>query len=96
MYASKNDSVSFIFRCCIVRPDSLIRRNLFYVGKMFGLKIMDIMRGHLGLLNLKENEDEIRSAEHVRELLRIRDGIMQVDGLSHDDVCELIEFSCIM
>jgi len=29
-------------------------------------------------------------------VLRIRDGIMQVDGLSHDNVCELIEFSCIM
>ena len=43
-----------------------------------------------------DNRKEIRCAEFVRELLEIRDGLVHVDILSHNEVLELIQIACTM
>ncbi len=45
IYFSEYKSVSFLFRFCMERANSLMGRNQFFVCQQSGLRVMEILRG---------------------------------------------------
>ncbi len=95
MYFSEYKSVSFLFRFCMERANSLMGRNLFFVCQQSGLRVMEILRGASLCITLCMDEER-RCAEFVRELLDLKDGLLHVDILSQNEVLKLIQIACTL
>ncbi len=64
------------------------------VCQQSGLRVIEILRGS-SLCITQCMDDERRCAEFVRELLDLRDRMLQVDILSQNEVLELIQITVL-
>ncbi len=77
MYFREYKSVSFVFRFCMERANSLMGKKMFFVCQRLGLRVMAILRvASLCITQCMDNEGR-RCAEFVRELLHLRDALQQ-------------------
>ena len=97
MCHSQVECVSFIFRFCMNRANSLMKRNLYYISEMYGLNVNNVLElGRQTIRATKVNEEHQRLTEFLRELLQVRDGIAVIDGISKNDITVMIESVCSM
>ena len=96
MYHNKNSSVSFIFNFCAANATSFITRNLFYICNTFKIKVNDILNGNVNLIVNYDNEVQTRQAEFVRELLEMRDKILNIDDFNYGDIQDMIDYVSAM
>ena len=90
MSNSKNKTVAFLYKHCVCDRNSVISRNIFYIGEYYDCRGYELC----GMKNTIKKEltgDEKRQCEFTRELLLIRDGIIHVDGLSISNIQDIID-----
>ena len=62
MFYSKVESVSFMFRFCLDRADSLITRNVFYICQMYEINVKNVLvNGWQTIKNVRAEERETNS-----------------------------------
>ena len=96
MYKSVCKSVKLIFDVCLENATSLIRRNLFMVCQYFNVNINDVFNTGCHILDCERKEDECRVAEFVRELLYVRDNIVNLEGMERDEIEVMIQAASTM
>ena len=92
MFYSKNRSIVSLFNVCKRIASSLIGRNLYHVCVEFNMRVKDILNVNVSELKVFYGENVVRTAQMVTELLALRDGSMTINGLTRDEVCEIINY----
>ncbi len=91
MCHSKNNSMSFMFTFCVGKATSLISRNLFYICSTFKVKVNDMLNSNVKLIEYGDNEEEVRQTELVREMLEMKDKIIDIDGFNFSEIQDMID-----
>jgi hypothetical protein len=92
MYTSENESVNFLIRYCLENSSSKIGKNLFYVSFISGCTVFNMLNNWPTLIKMNTSEEQIRTSEFVKELLNIRDGVINFGHLQIDQVSEIIDY----
>ena len=92
MYTSVNESVSFLIRYCLENSSSKIGKNLFYISSINRCTVFNMLNNWSTLIKMNTSQEQIRTSEFVKELLNIRDGVINFGHLQTDQVSEIINY----
>ncbi len=91
MCRSKNKTVAFVFKHCVNDKTSCIARNLFYISESYQCNTKSIVEmKKMVMLNI--NDEQKRTCVFLNELLDVRDGKMNVEGMDKSQIQDIIEY----
>ncbi len=92
MCHSKNNYVFFMFECCISKATSLIYRICFYKSSIYKVNINDMWNVNIKLIEHDYNEEQqVRQTECLREMLEMRDEVINIDGFNYNEIQDMID-----